>query len=87
MESGYRAPVSRSIKLQIGANISGHLRVYKSMKDEATALRKVLAACQGTETTEVTMFAGWKSQGMEPSGAGRLASLPANTLSMYPMRL
>lgn len=58
------------------------------MKDEATALMMGPAGAErGTETTEVTMFAGWKSQGMEPSGAGRLASLPANTLSMYPMRL
>ena len=33
------------------------------------------------------MFAGWTSHVMERFGAGPLAGHPANTSSVYPMRL
>ena len=33
------------------------------------------------------MFAGWTSQVIERVEAGRLAGNPANTSSVYPMRL
>jgi len=58
------------------------------MEDEATALVKGRAgAGRGTETTEVTMFAGWTCHVIMRFGTARLAGQAANTLSVYPMRL
>ena len=58
------------------------------MKYEATALMMGPAGAErGTETTEVTMFAGWTSHVKKRFGADRLAGQPADTLSVYPMRL
>ena len=42
---------------------------------------------RGTETTEVTMFAGWTCHVIMRFGTARLAGQPADTLSVYPMRL
>ena len=57
------------------------------MKDEARALVSGLAGVEsGTETAEVTMFAGWTSHDSQRSGAGRPAGQPANTLPVYPLR-
>ena len=73
---------------RIGANISAGSGVYKGMQDGATALMMGPAATEpGTESNEVTMFAGWTSHVMERFGAGRLAGNPAITSSVYPMRL
>ena len=75
-------------KSRTGANIFGGSGVYSGMQGEAMAHVSGLAeAARGTETTEVTMFAGWTSHLCKRSGAGRLAGQPANSLPVHPLRL
>ncbi len=82
------AEVHSRKKSPIGANICGGRRVWSGMQDEAAALvRGHAGAGRGTETNEVTMFAGWNNHISKRFEAGRIVGRPANTLSDDPMRL
>lgn len=82
------AEVRHRKKSPIGANISGGSRVCRSMQDETPALLTGHAGAErGTETNEVTMFAGWTIHVSTRFEAGCLAGQPANTLSVYLIRL
>jgi hypothetical protein len=75
-------------KSGIGANISCGTHVYRGIRDVATALTRGLAGVgRGTETTEVTMFAGRTKSISKRFGVGRPAGQPAGMRPVHPMRL